>query len=78
MLLVSCTPSCNTIAKTELGETPEAARALGFVVLLAETEGFEPSRQVLPVCSLSRGVPSTSRPRLQARFGGAMIATPRG
>ncbi len=33
---------------------------------LAETEGFEPSIQVLPRCSLSRGVPSTSRPRLLA------------
>ena len=32
---------------------------------LAETEGFEPSMQVLPACSLSRGVPSTSRPRLR-------------
>ena len=40
-------------------------------VLLAETEGFEPSMQVLPACSLSRGVPSTSRPRLRK---GAMIA----
>ena len=32
---------------------------------LAEKEGFEPSIQVLPVCSLSRGVPSTSRPFLR-------------
>jgi hypothetical protein len=31
---------------------------------VAETEGFEPSIQVLPVYSLSRGAPSTSRPRL--------------
>ena len=34
-------------------------------ICLAETEGFEPSIQVLPECSLSRGVPSTSRPRLR-------------
>ena len=40
---------------------------------LAETKGFEPLIQVLPGCSLSRGVPSTSRPRLQK---GAMIAFP--
>jgi len=26
-----------------------------FYILLAETEGFEPSMQVLPACSLSRG-----------------------
>ena len=31
---------------------------------VAETEGFEPSIPLLTVCSLSRGVPSTSRPRL--------------
>ena len=42
---------------------------------LAETKGFEPLRQVLPVCSLSRGVPSTSRPRLHQE--GAIIASSR-
>ena len=31
---------------------------------MAETKGFEPSRQ-LPVYSLSRGAPSTTRPRLR-------------
>ena len=31
---------------------------------MAETKGFEPSRQ-FPVCTLSRGVPSTTRPRLR-------------
>ncbi len=33
--------------------------------LMAEKEGFEPSMQVLPACSLSRGVPSTTRPLLR-------------
>jgi hypothetical protein len=33
---------------------------------LAETEGFEPSIHFLSVCSLSRGVPSTTRPGLRA------------
>ena len=33
---------------------------------LAEKEGFEPSIQVLPVCTLSRGVPSTTRPFLRS------------
>ena len=40
---------------------------------VAETEGFEPSIPFLTVCSLSRGVPSTSRPRLRK---GAIIAFP--
>lgn len=31
---------------------------------LAETKGFEPSRR-FPVCTLSRGVPSTTRPPLR-------------
>ena len=31
---------------------------------LAEPKGFEPSRR-FPVCTLSRGVPSTTRPRLR-------------
>ena len=34
-------------------------------VWLAESEGFEPSMQVLPTYSLSRGAPSASRSRLQ-------------
>ena len=33
---------------------------------VAETKGFEPSRR-FPVCTLSRGVPSTTRPRLRRR-----------
>ena len=37
-----------------------------FFNSLAEREGFEPSMQVLPACSLSRGVPSTSRPSLRS------------
>ena len=46
----------------------------GLSQFLAETKGFEPLIQVLPGCSLSRGVPSTSRPRLpggrdDSRFG---------
>jgi hypothetical protein len=32
---------------------------------LAESEGFEPSMQVLPTYSLSRGAPSATRSRLQ-------------
>ena len=35
---------------------------------LAETEGFEPSMQLITACSLSRGVPSTTRPRLQLKL----------
>src|SRR5690606_40471110 len=58
--------------------------ARAWLLRLAETEGFEPSMQVLPACSLSRGVPSTSRPRLLAsRFlsmpaRGALYPKPRG
>jgi hypothetical protein len=33
---------------------------------VAETKGFEPSRR-FPACTLSRGVPSTTRPRLRRR-----------
>ena len=36
---------------------------------MAEREGFEPSMQVLPACSLSRGVPSTTRPSLRSDAG---------
>ncbi len=32
--------------------------------VMAETKGFEPSRR-FPACTLSRGVPSTTRPRLR-------------
>ena len=32
---------------------------------MAEKKGFEPSRQFLTICALSRGVPSTTRPPLQ-------------
>ena len=32
---------------------------------MAESEGFEPSIQVDPVCFLSREVPSTTRPALR-------------
>ena len=39
-------------------------RAGGDIAGLAETEGFEPSRR-FPVYSLSRGAPSTTRPRLR-------------
>ena len=41
---------------------PGASRA-GWV--LAESEGFEPSKQVLPAYSLSRGAPSATRSRLR-------------
>src|SRR5690606_899359 len=34
---------------------------------LAERKGFEPSRQLLTVYSLSRGAPSTTRPPLRRR-----------
>ena len=36
----------------------------GLNVWVAETKGFEPSNE-LPRYSLSRGAPSTTRPRLQ-------------
>src|SRR5258706_7809185 len=36
-------------------------------VVLAEREGFEPSMHFLGACSLSRGVPSTTRPSLRER-----------
>ena len=37
--------------------------------VLAEPEGFEPSMQVLPTYSLSRGAPSATRSQLRwARF----------
>jgi hypothetical protein len=35
------------------------------VVHLAEPEGFEPSMQVLPTYSLSRGAPSATRSQLR-------------
>ena len=35
------------------------------LLYLAEREGFEPSMQFLTACSLSRGVPSTTRPSLR-------------
>ncbi len=35
-----------------------------FQYKLADTQGFEPWIQVLPGCTLSRGVPSTTRPRI--------------
>ena len=38
-------------------------------VRLAEPEGFEPSMQVLPAYSLSRGAPSASRSQLRRRTG---------
>ena len=44
-----------------------SGNAVRIIRVLAETEGFEPSIQVLPVCSLSRGVPSTTRPCLRTR-----------
>ncbi len=34
---------------------------------MAETKGFEPSKQLLTTYSLSRGAPSTTRPRLRRR-----------
>jgi hypothetical protein len=53
-----------------LDRSPTAASllhqlCLGFA-LLAEREGFEPSIHFLGVCSLSRGVPSTTRPSLRS------------
>src|SRR3954451_17667549 len=39
-----------------------------FACWLAEAEGFEPSMQLITACSLSRGVPSTTRPRLQPKL----------
>ena len=45
----------------------------GFILFLADTQGFEPWIQVLPGCTLSRGVPSTTRPRVQACYNEARI-----
>ena len=42
----------------------KAPRKALIYSFLAETQGFEPWIQVLPGCTLSRGVPSTTRPRL--------------
>ncbi len=39
-----------------------------LVCRLAEMEGFEPSMQLITACSLSRGVPSTTRPHLQPKL----------
>ncbi len=50
------------------GENEKPAKLVAMRVssfLLAETQGFEPWIRVLPRCALSRGVPSTARPRLQ-------------
>src|SRR5260221_4502486 len=45
---------------------------------LAEKEGFEPSIHFLGVCSLSRGVPSTTRPPLRIFCAGRIVrARPR-
>ena len=37
----------------------------GIFCNMAESKGFEPLIQVLPVYSLSRGAPSTTRPTLR-------------
>src|SRR5574343_1388949 len=76
-------PPANAIAKEEKPRTARAGRGNSircqqdYQNYLAETEGFEPSMQVLPPCSLSRGVPSTSRPRLRTFNEARMIAIPR-
>lgn len=52
------------------GENEKPAKLVAmrvFVNKLAETQGFEPWIQVLPRCTLSRGVPSTTRPRLRSK-----------
>ncbi len=52
---------------TMLGRMMGTRKAPNNVVIqghMAETKGFEPSRR-FPVCTLSRGVPSTTRPRLR-------------
>ena len=55
-------------AKGRKGRFLEAIREFGVDAfswtVVAETEGFEPSRQ-FPAYSLSRGAPSTTRPRLR-------------
>ena len=61
-----------------LGRKPpknkKALEIKGSLVLLAETKGFEPLIQVLPGCSLSRGVPSTSRPRLRQKSADNIVS----
>src|SRR5580765_3810916 len=44
-------------------------RGFGSEASLAEPEGFEPSMQVLPTYSLSRGAPSATRSQLRRRTG---------
>ena len=55
----------------DMGKQKKHLEGRLFTGFLAETEGFEPSIQVLPECSLSRGVPSTSRPHLQRMCNGS-------
>ena len=45
------------------GHRAEKLDIINDLILVAETKGFEPSRR-FPVYSLSRGAPSTTRPRL--------------
>ena len=49
-------------------KNPEKLVAVRVIWILAETQGFEPWIRVLPRCTLSRGVPSTTRPRLRKRL----------
>ena len=66
-----------TLARTDLGgglsggppshKRKKPLKLKGLFFLLAETQGFEPWIQVLPGCTLSRGVPSTTRPRLRLK-----------
>ena len=78
---------CEAARSTDRNEKPHRARGsagsspsqrLVLLMLLAETQGFEPWIQVLPRCTLSRGVPSTTRPRLRKRRWNACSGVCRG
>ena len=53
----------NTLARAFRWKQLLESGEFATIAELAETEGFEPSRQ-FPAYSLSRGAPSTTRPRL--------------
>ena len=56
--------------ETKRKKAPSGTSSRVCDVQVAETKGFEPSRR-FPVCTLSRGVPSTTRPRLRRLVYGA-------
>src|SRR6056297_418762 len=59
-------PFCGPFWTTSRWTSPEKPRNNNTLCVVAETKGFEPSRR-FPAYSLSRGAPSTTRPRLRRR-----------